>query len=71
MITEKINVENLKCSGCASAIRNALLKIAGMQNVEVDLEAKTVTVIHNIQDRSLITKILREIGYPEIDSVRV
>ncbi len=42
----KLNVEGMSCSHCENAVKNAVLEIDGVSNVEVDLEGKSVTVTH-------------------------
>ena len=39
-----INVNGMSCQHCVNAVTKALDKITGVFSVEVDLDAKTVTV---------------------------
>ena len=39
------NVPDVSCEHCVSAITKQLTQIDGIQNVEVDLETKKVTVV--------------------------
>ena len=50
----KLRVSNVKCGGCASAIRDGLSSLPGIEAIEVDIASGTVH-IH--------TK-LGELGYP-------
>jgi copper chaperone len=65
MKTESILVANVKCSGCASTIKNELLKIMGVSGVEVEVENDTVQVEYENQEREVIVKRLHDLGYPE------
>ena len=65
MQTEKIIIANLKCNGCATTIKNELLKIAGVKNVTVDTEADSVDVSYENVDRDIIISKLHSLGYPE------
>ncbi len=59
-------IENLKCGGCASSIRNGLITLPGITDVEVDFETNTVTVEAEQDDiRSLVADTLSSMGYPE------
>ena len=39
-----LHVEGMMCNNCAKHVREALEKVAGVSNAEVDLAAKTATV---------------------------
>ena len=65
MTTEEFIVANLKCNGCASTIKKELLQIAGVNNVEVDLEKDLITVMHDDADHQIIISRLLSLGYPE------
>jgi len=62
-----IEIENLKCNGCASTIKKGLLKIDKVTNVEVDLNNSTVTITFNDNNNPGIKfrKKLSALGYPE------
>jgi len=47
MQTTTFSAPDIVCGGCASSIQRALSGIPGVQNVQVDIEAKTVTVTHD------------------------
>ncbi len=65
MNTENIIVANLKCTGCATTIKKALLKIEGVKSAEVSVENDAVTISYGNVDRDLIIKRLHSLGYPE------
>ena len=60
-----IEVENIKCGGCASTIENRLLKIDGVGSVTVDVEAGRVTVTAAEGNRERLIETLLKSGYPE------
>lgn len=61
---ETIEVENLKCNGCANTIKNKLMSIDGVTNVEVNKETETV-VVEGTANRKDLVAMLSSIGYPE------
>jgi copper chaperone len=62
-----IPIQNLKCGGCASTIKNRISELNGVHSIEVNLETSTVLVEHEMQLKiSEIKNILRKIGYPEV-----
>jgi copper chaperone CopZ len=66
MKTDLITIANLKCSGCETTIKKALLKIEGVSSVTIDQEKDTVKVIHDDNiERIKITNKLHSLGYPE------
>jgi copper chaperone len=66
MKTEKITIANLKCGGCETTIKKALLKIDGVSSVKIDHENDAVTLtFEDHVDREKITNKLHSLGYPE------
>ena len=45
--TTTLKAPEIVCDGCANSIKNALSKLAGVSQTEVDVESKIVTVKHN------------------------
>ncbi len=66
---DKFEIDNLKCGGCANTIERTLLKMKGVDGVDVDVESGTVEVNHigNISSEELMAK-LTSIGYPAKDT---
>ncbi len=60
----QIEVENIKCEGCASSIEKALLLINKVQKVRVELDKGMVVVIGDADRNKIIDK-LTHLGYPE------
>jgi len=66
MKTDKIIIANLKCSGCENTIKTKLAELAGVENVTVNHEDDSVTIVHNEENnRDAFTKKLHDLGYPE------
>lgn len=67
MKTEKINIENLKCNGCASTISKGLLKFSEVKNVDIDIKNSTVNISFDGEDNNIdkYKKKLSFLGYPE------
>ena len=60
-----IQVSNIKCGGCANSITNALSKIQGISDIEVNVEYGTISV--RLDSENLIEKVqdkLESMGYP-------
>ncbi len=65
MKTVQFNVNGMTCQGCARAVTNAVMALSGVANVDVDLEAKKVTVSFDDtkQDKMAIEEAITEAGY--------
>lgn len=60
-----IEIQNLKCGGCAKTIENNLGQIANLELVTIDVENGSITINTNSDDAlSQAEKKLQEIGYP-------
>lgn len=62
----EIQVENLKCGGCAATIKKGLLTIDSIQEVEVNVEKSVVTITSEVESIELIKEKLSKLGYPEV-----
>jgi copper chaperone len=60
-----IDADNIKCGGCASAIRDALGQLEAVQDVQVDIESGRVTVTAGDDMREQLVAALAASGYPE------
>ncbi|MCB1776519.1 MAG: heavy-metal-associated domain-containing protein [Candidatus Competibacteraceae bacterium] len=58
-------VQNVKCQGCASAIRDGLSKNSQVHAVQVDVPNGQVTVEADSDIRAKLSATLAELGYPE------
>lgn len=66
-MTTQIEVQNLKCGGCANTITKKINELKGIEQVEVDTESKVVTVTHDDNSSAEdIKQVLRKNGYPEV-----
>ncbi|AKJ96099.1 MULTISPECIES: heavy-metal-associated domain-containing protein [Thioalkalivibrio] len=65
----KIEVENIKCGGCASSIRKGLLQVEGVTDAEVDVEGGAVDIEAPDSAREAVAAKLASMGYPEVGSV--
>lgn len=61
----EFQVQNVKCQGCASAIRAGLVGKSGVREVEVDVPTGRVTVRAEGDVRAELSATLKELGYPE------
>ena len=60
-----IEVENLKCGGCATTITKTLSQMAGVTGVTVDPDIKSVSFIGEDSLRDSVVARLKSLGYPE------
>ncbi|GAB6042559.1 heavy-metal-associated domain-containing protein [Endothiovibrio diazotrophicus] len=64
-----LQVENIKCGGCANTIRKRLLELDGVAEVNVTVESGTVEVVADEALRGSVVETLAKSGYPESGSV--
>lgn len=63
--TTTVKTPDITCGGCANSIKNALGKMEGVKNVEVDVATKMVSIEHGTQiSREQIAAKLDDIGFP-------
>jgi copper chaperone CopZ len=64
-----IEIQNLKCHGCANTITKAITKIKGISDFSIDVPESKISF--NTEDATLIDKVktkLAKLGYPEADA---
>ena len=61
----EIEVQNVKCQGCASAIREGLGKNPQVRDVQVDVPTGRVTVEAAEDVQGELSAALKALGYPE------
>jgi copper chaperone len=61
----EINVENIKCGGCANSIRKKLLLENSVNSVDVDVDNQRVIVDAPQSALELLKFKLHSMGYPE------
>jgi copper chaperone len=64
-----IQVENIKCGGCANSIRTKLIGRGVALDVAVDIEQGLVDIDGDTASREQAIDILAGMGYPETGSV--
>lgn len=66
MTTEmQIEVENLKCGGCARSILKGLSELPQIAQIAVDREKRLVKFVGPEASRAQVAEKLRSMGYPE------
>lgn len=65
----RIEVENIRCGGCANSISKKLLSNEQIQAVDVDIENQTVILQSDTNVREAAVQTLFGLGYPERGSV--
>ncbi len=63
MTTRTYTVEGMTCGHCVSAVSGEVGKVAGVSDVRVDLESKTLTVTGDSIDDAAIAAAVAEAGY--------
>jgi copper chaperone len=67
MTTERFQVPEVSCQHCVNAITKEVTAIPGVQQVQVALDNKTVTVEHGEQvSTDQIVAAINEAGYDEV-----
>ena len=61
-----LQIENLKCGGCAATIKKGILAIHGVENVDVNLEESSVSITSTKNNLKEVKIKLSKLGYPEI-----
>lgn len=69
MSTITIEVDNLKCGGCATTITKSLSAMKGVSDVAVDAQIKSVSFSADENLRGKVAAKLKTLGYPEKGSV--
>lgn len=65
----RIEVENIRCGGCANTISKKLLEDKRVNSVNVDIENQIVTLESADDIQTEMAEILLKLGYPEKGSV--
>jgi copper chaperone len=64
-MTTTLEIQNLKCGGCAHTIISKLNNLEGIQNVSVDTNSNTVSFQNELASQvESATKLLSKLGYP-------
>ena len=65
MEKQVIWVENIKCGGCMTSIKSAIMKFTGVKSVEINLEEEKISIVGQGVKKEAILKKLTSLGYPE------
>jgi copper chaperone len=57
------SVPDISCGHCRTAITSEVSTVAGVESVDVDLDAKTVTVTGSTLDETAVIAAIDEAGY--------
>ncbi|MFK8059756.1 MAG: heavy-metal-associated domain-containing protein [Polaribacter sp.] len=66
MKTTEIQIENLKCGGCAATIKKGISPLNGVNKVEIDVEKSMVFITSENENLEEIKLKLSKLGYPEV-----
>lgn len=60
-----VHIQNLKCGGCANTIKNKLIALEDVTDIEVNLEDESVSFEHpSHHDFERVKHVLESLGYP-------
>ena len=66
----QIEIDNLKCGGCARSILKGLAEVPGVSEVDVDRDQQLVRFTGVESVRTQVAAKLRSMGYPEKGSLQ-
>lgn len=61
----QIEIDNLKCGGCARSILKGLAELPGITDAEVVHDQQLVKFVGDAASRAQVAEKLRSMGYPE------
>ena len=61
---QTFQVQNVKCGGCAHTLKEKLRPLFGEIKVDLEKEPREITLDIKENQRDLLSKILKEMGYP-------
>ncbi|PWG06243.1 heavy-metal-associated domain-containing protein [Polaribacter aquimarinus] len=61
-----IQIENLKCGGCAATIKKGISAINGVNDIDINVEKSIVSITSENVNLDEIKKKLSQLGYPEV-----
>ncbi|WP_024850392.1 heavy-metal-associated domain-containing protein [Hydrogenovibrio kuenenii] len=65
-MNNKLQVENIKCGGCANSIEKKLSSLEGVSNIVVNIEAGEVSFVASSSEQvEQVKHQLEAMGYPE------
>ena len=65
-MTTEINIENLKCGGCAATIIKGLTALEDVREATVNVAESIVTIASNKDVKEMVKVKLTKLGYPEV-----
>ena len=65
-MTIEIDIENLKCGGCAATIIKGLTALEDVTEVTVNVAESIVTIASNKDVKEMVKVKLAKLGYPEV-----
>jgi copper chaperone len=70
MQTQKFHVPGISCQHCVNAVAKEVSALSGVEQVDVVLDSKTVTVAHaDTVSREAIVEAIKDAGYDEVESI--
>lgn len=60
-----IQVENIKCGGCANTITTRLNEMKAVDSCEINIEQGIIKITGDISHREEVARLLFKLGYPE------
>ena len=65
-VSQIFTVENMTCATCPITVRKAMSRVDGVQSVDVNFKAKTVTATYDpaLADAAIIAEASTAVGFP-------
>ncbi|MCW9023595.1 MAG: heavy-metal-associated domain-containing protein [Gammaproteobacteria bacterium] len=60
----ELDVENIKCGGCAQTIRDGLTPMEGIETIDVDISSGHVSITGSNLSEEPVANKLAELGFP-------
>ena len=61
---QTLQVQNIKCSGCAHTLREKLEPVFGKVKIDLDKEPRKITLDIEEGQREALAQMLKSLGYP-------
>lgn len=65
-MTQEFTVQDMTCNGCATNVRKAVTRVAGVQSVDIDVASHRVRVDADSVSPELIATAIRGAGYTPV-----
>ena len=61
--SEEYQIQGMSCSACAVSIQNAVKKLEGVNNIQVNYATHSLSINHQLKDKDLLFTTVKGLGY--------